>query len=1069
MAERVTAAPRALVGLALALVAAWLLANPLTPDLAAQVYRVDLFAGHGFTIWDEHWYGGHHLPGYSLLVPALGSLLGLRVLGAIAALAAILLFERLASAVYGPAARWGAAWFAVAAVGDLWIGRVAFAVGVALALAACLALQRRRPLLAGVLAATCAAASPVAGALLGLAALTLAIHERTPRTLVLLAAPPTALVLLLALLFPEGGWEPYPFGSFAASAVVALAFLWALPAGARLLGRGAIIYLAACLLCLLVRSPMGSNIERYGVLLAGPLLLCELSMRGRAGAPSTARWRPGRWRGGGTRTAAREGAHIAAAFALSVIGVWVLWGPVRETLAAGSDATSASYYAPVEQFMSTVAAAEGPSRLEVPLTRSHWEAALLAPNVSLARGWEKQLEERHDAVLLSSGLTAASYRAWLAREAVGYVALPDVALDPSSAREGRLIRRGLPYLRLVFAAQHWRIYRVQGALALLSGPGRLRALGHESFVVEVQRPGSFLVRVRYSRYLTVLGGSGCVARARGGWTALALRSVGRVTVAARFSLARAFGDTGCASAGGAGPAAQSAAVVPYVPPSGGAPFRWLVATSGLAPSIAAENRAPGTAAWRLPGPPRLIGGRAHGAVAGYVAEQAISPGQTQRVYVSAAGARTVLVELYRIGWYGGRGGRLVLQSAALPVVQQPPCAHSASTGLTECHWRATLSFAVPHSLPSGVYVAKLSASSGAQSDCMFVVRAARAAALLVQIPTATYEAYNAWGGNSLYPGKGPRVAATGSSRGVEVSFDRPYDSETGAGQFFIREVAIVRFLERYGYPVAYTTDASVGVRPDQVSGARALIDVGHSEYWSGPQAAAFQQARDRGTSLLFLSSDKLAWRVRYSPATAASSERGAPGHRVVSFKESAARDPDRAEPSGLFPHGGADLAGNAYGGCITPRLPVSGPPVYRYYAWRAAPALKPLWLFAGTGVTSATRIRGIVGYELDGRTPATPAETRLVGAGRVAACLRSSEPAGVSGTTAASTLYTARSGAIVFATGTLGWLYGLSPVPEASPDVPSSPDARVVAMTRNLLARVLGARVGSGSYSGASP
>ena len=120
---------------------------------------------------------------------------------------------------------------------------------------------------------------------------------------------------------------------------------------------------------------------------------------------------------------------------------------MRETIAvAGNESTSASYYAPVLGFLARVQAPPAsPVRVEVPLTRSHWEAALLAPTVSLARGWEKQLDTRYDEVLLEPGLTAAGYSRWLHEQAVSYVALPDTPLDPSSAQEGRLIRRGLPY------------------------------------------------------------------------------------------------------------------------------------------------------------------------------------------------------------------------------------------------------------------------------------------------------------------------------------------------------------------------------------------------------------------------------------------------------------------------------------------------------------------------------------------------------------------------------------------------------------------------------------------------
>ena len=484
-------------------------------------------------------------------------------------------------------------------------------------------------------------------------------------------------------------------------------------------------------------------------------------------------------------------------------------------------------------------------------------------------------------------------------------------------------------------------------------------------------------------------------------------------------------------------------------------YRWLVRTEGAPPSIAVENRARGTTAWRLPGPAYEIGGAAHGAIAGYVAQQAIAPGEVQRVYVTAPGARTVTVRVYRMGWYGGLGGRLVLASAPLRVRSQPPCAHSDATGLTECDWHAALSFALPPALSSGVYIVKLRASTGAESDCLFVLRAARAAPLLVEIPTASYEAYNAWGGDSLYPGGSRLVTRTGTTQGVEVSYDRPYESQTGAGQFFVRDVAMVRFLERYGYPVSYTTIESIDADPAQVSGPRALIDVGHSEYWSEGDEHAFTQARERGTSLIFISSDTMAWRVRFAPATAASSQAGERDHRIVAYKEYADLDPDRAEETGLFPLGGAQLAGSAYNGCITPRLPVSGPPVYRYYAWSPTPSLQPSWLFAGTGITASTSIPGIVGYELDERTEATPPGTQTVGVGAGVPCGSEDEPSPTRGTLAQTTLYAARSGALVFATGTLGWMYALSPVPQASPDVPLAPDPRVVAMTRNLLARVL--------------
>ncbi len=499
-------------------VAVWLIVDPRTPDLAAQVYRADLFREAGFLVWDSRWYGGHDIPGYSLVFPPLGALVGVRAVGAAAVLTSATLFERIAVRLYGRAARWGAVWFALAALGDVWSGRITFALGVSFALGAVLALMHRRLLAAAILAAVCAACSPVAGVLLALAGLTHTLVVRSPRSLLVLGAPALVVAGALAGLFGEGGWEPYPLLSFLATVAVIAAFLMALPNGQRLLWIGGVVYLVACVACVAVHSPMGANVERYGVLLAGPLLLCALQSSG------------GRL-------------SVVAVAALLGIGVWTVWGPVRETAAvAGNLSTSASYYLPVERFVATHGAST--VRVEVPFTRGHWEAAWLAPKVLLARGWEKQLDERYDGVLLGKELTAGEYHRWLDAEAVRYVALPDAQLDPSSADEGRLIEAGLPYLREVERTRHWRIYEVRHATPLAQGPGELTAVGHDWFSLRARTAGRFLVRVRYTRYFTVAAGAACVGEAPGGWSEVSASRPGAVTVAARFSLGRALGLAG---------------------------------------------------------------------------------------------------------------------------------------------------------------------------------------------------------------------------------------------------------------------------------------------------------------------------------------------------------------------------------------------------------------------------------------------------------------------------------------------------------------------------------------------
>lgn len=496
----------------------WLLVAPNSPDLAAQAYRTRLFGEVGFAVWDDNWYAGHHLPGYSLVYPWAALLVGMRLVGVLALLASTWAFERIALAVYGGRARWAAACFALAAAGDLWIGRLTFALGVAFAMLAVLALVRRRTLVAAVLAALCAASSPVAGLLLAFAGGTHVLYTRRLVPGMAIVAAPLAVVLPLQLLFPEGGWQPFAAGSVFATLAVAFAFVLALPPEERMLRFGGLLYVPACLASL-VRAPMGSNIDRYAVLLAGPLLLCGLA-RSRANASP--------------RRLALAGA------ALCGILVWTLWGPVRQTAQVLDDpATHASYYQPLRRFLATHA--NTPVRIEVPFTKSHWDAALLAPYVSLARGWERQLDKRYNEAIEANPLAPAVYRRWLQRNAISYVALSDASLDDSSVGEAALIRRGAPYLEEVMRTTHWRVFAVLGATPLASPPATLTQLGHDSFALRFASPGTTLVRLRYTPYWTLTAGRGCVRQGAEGWTAVSAARAGVVRVAARFSLERALG------------------------------------------------------------------------------------------------------------------------------------------------------------------------------------------------------------------------------------------------------------------------------------------------------------------------------------------------------------------------------------------------------------------------------------------------------------------------------------------------------------------------------------------------
>jgi hypothetical protein len=444
--------------------------------------------------------------------------------GALAVLVASFAFERISLACYGSAGRWGAACFAVAAAGDLWIGRLTFALGVAFAMLAVLALVGGRPWLGGALTVVCAASSPVAGLLLALGGATHVLVRRQMLAGFVLVVPAVVVVLVLEALFPEGGWEPFAASSVTATLAVTLAFLYVLPREERLLRVGALVYLGVTVLSI-VPTPMGGNIARYAVLLAGPLALCVLG-----------------------RDGFRRVGRVFAVTVLAVFGIvtWTVWGPVRESTGVlGDPSTGAAYYTPLKRFLMGHGGAL--VRIEVPFTHSHWEAAWLAPDFLLARGWERQLDTKYDPLFFGGKLSAGAYRAWLLNDGVRYVVLPDVRLDGSSDEEAALLRAGLPYLREVFSSAHWRVFEVLDPRPLVSAPAVLTGLGHDSFTLRFGSVGSSLVRLRYTRYWSVTGGRACVSSASGGWTAVRVSAPGVVRVQARFSLGRALGlDGGCA-------------------------------------------------------------------------------------------------------------------------------------------------------------------------------------------------------------------------------------------------------------------------------------------------------------------------------------------------------------------------------------------------------------------------------------------------------------------------------------------------------------------------------------------
>jgi hypothetical protein len=518
------------VALSSLLALAMLIWSPPVGDLAAQVFRTELFQKAGLAIWNGSWYGGHYTLTYSLLFPPLGALLGPQVVGMLAVVASSYFFDRLVRDRWGVEARWATLWFAAGVVTLLADGQLTFALGVAFGLAALRCLQLERTALTLLAAAACPLASPVAGAFLAGVVIAGAVERgRRPRILALGAGALALFITVVPnLAFPEAGQFP-----FATSSYVAIP-LWC--AGALLLTQGVrteerqlrrvlVGYVLASTLIFLLPNAMGGNAVRLGALFGGPVLAAVLlSRRPRPAVPT--------W-------------LFAPVLVLAIAGslYWQLTASVAQIArSVGDPSTSSSYFHPAAKWLGAHGAAG--ARIEVPPTANHWESAYLAPKFELARGWLRQLDTTRDDLFYDDGpLTAAAYGSWLRANAISYVALPDAPLDYSSVEEKRLILSEPSYLDLRFVSPHWRIYAVRDPKPLVAPLGgaaaETRWIGREGFALDVQRPGEFLVRVNFTPYWSIARGSGCILR-RGDWTVARATHPGVFRVDADFSVGRAW-------------------------------------------------------------------------------------------------------------------------------------------------------------------------------------------------------------------------------------------------------------------------------------------------------------------------------------------------------------------------------------------------------------------------------------------------------------------------------------------------------------------------------------------------
>jgi hypothetical protein len=440
-----------------------------------------------------------------------------------------------------------------------------------------------------------------------------------------------------------------------------------------------------------------------------------------------------------------------------------------------------------------------------------------------------------------------------------------------------------------------------------------------------------------------------------------------------------------------------------------------------------ENAKPGTSAWNV-----TNGGGPGNLVEGYASAVSAQRGDTITLYVST-GAPTVHVEAYRLGWYGGAGGRQVWRSPEMPGQRQAAATFTPGINMTEARWDPSLHVTIDARYPPGCYLFKLVGSNGIQGLVPLTVRDdSSTAAYVVQNSVTSWQAYNDWSGYNLYQGANGAYA----NRARVVSFDRPYARGVGQADFLGLEFPLIMLIEQLGLDVTYITDVDTHARPQLLLNHKAFFSLGHDEYWSKEMRDGVEAARDKGVNLAFLGANASFRQIRFEPSSLG------PNRHQVCYK-AANEDPIHA----------------------------TNPPLTTVN-WREAPAARPesgmigqqyecnpvsadmvivdptAWVFAGTNARPGQKLTATgspptpaVGSEYDRYDPNQqgPHNVQLLAHSPVVCHGKPSF--------ADMTYYTASSGAAVLATGTINW------IPKLTPPGPSSPyDPVAVQVTKNVLA-----------------
>jgi Domain of unknown function (DUF4347)/Domain of unknown function (DUF4082) len=473
--------------------------------------------------------------------------------------------------------------------------------------------------------------------------------------------------------------------------------------------------------------------------------------------------------------------------------------------------------------------------------------------------------------------------------------------------------------------------------------------------------------------------------------------------------------------------------------------------------IVIENQNQGTTAWKL------TNLATNNEIVGYAGATSINQGEILPIKVSLdpsvivanqPESRQYRIDVYRLGYYNGDGGRLMATSGTLSGFTQASPTIDQTTRLVETQWDTSYNLQVGNNWTSGLYLAKLThINSGKESQLWFTVRDDdRPADLGFQAAFTTYEAYNNYGGYSTYTSN-----SIGGQRAYQVSFDRPFAETNNIERYnnmLTWEYNKARWLESQGYDVTYYTNLDVHTNPLQLYSQRTFLSVGHDEYWSTEMFDSIKKARDNGINLAFFSANTAYWRVRFEPSSSGQANR-----IMTIYKSNWYLDPvalaDTSQATNVFrsievnrPEN--SLLGVLYTGDV--KFPNS-------YNFVVSNATDPY--YANTGLKNGDFFPGLVGYEWDsvagnGLTP--PGLVTLSRSPVAAGGILPTIPPGTDANFSNAVRYTAASGAKVFSTGTIQWSWGLSNFsPLSWFTTPNVVDSRIQQITVNVLAD-MGAR-----------